>query len=78
MSFTLNQIKDALKDLCTIGGSTEIAVEKIDNARELLKEAIEELNGVPVAGKGALDCLLGCIMGLEMITGESEVAADGE
>ncbi len=77
MSFNLNQIRDALKTLCTIGGSTEIAVGKIDNAKLLLEEAIQELNGVPVAGKGALDCLLGCILALEVITGENEVVDNG-
>ncbi len=73
MSFNLNQIKNALKTLCTIGGSTEIAVGKIDNAKLLLEEAIQELNGIPVAGKGALDCLLGCILAIEQITGDIEV-----
>lgn len=77
MSFNINQITDALKNLCTISGSTEIAVEKIDNAKLLLEEAIQELNGIPVAGKGALDCLLGCILALEAITGEDEVIDNG-
>ena len=77
MSFNLNQIKNALNTLCTIGGSTDVAVGRIENAKLLLEEAIQELNGIPVAGKGALDCLLGCIMALEVIIGENEVVDNG-
>lgn len=77
MAFDLTQIADALKTLCAIGGSTEIAVGKIENAKGLLQEAIHELNGVPVAGKGALDCLLGCILAVEQIIGEDEVVDNG-
>lgn len=77
MSFNLDQIKNALNTLCTISGSTDVAVGKIENAKLLLEEAIQELNGIPVAGKGALDCLLGCIMALEVIIGENEVVDNG-
>lgn len=78
MAFNLTQIAEALKTLCTISGTTDVAVGKIKNAKLILEEAIQELNGVPVAGKGALDCLLGCIMALEIITGDSEVNNSGE
>ena len=76
MQYSLTQIAKTLEHLCTLG-STDVAVEKINSACAILKEAIQELNGVPVAGKGALDCLLGCILTLEFITGAEEVVDDG-
>ena len=64
------QIIASLCALETVDGNTTLAVEKIEEANNKLREALEILNGFSVKGKTQLDILLGCMMALEIITGD--------
>ena len=73
MNYSLKQIYDALDILCVLDGDKAPILLKLDEAREMIKTALSELDGLSVQGRGALDTLLGCMMGLESIAGK-----DGE
>lgn len=73
MNYSLKQIYDALDILCVLDGDKAPILLKLDEAREMIKTALAELDGLSVQGRGALDTLLGCMMGLESIAGK-----DGE
>ena len=70
MTFSLKQIYDALDSLCVIDGDKAPVLLKLDEAREMIKTALSELDGLTVQGRGALDTLLGCMMALDGIAGE--------
>ena len=73
MNFSLEQIIDALENLCVLDGDKAPILLKLDEARQFIKTALADLDGLSVQGRGALDTLLGCMMGLEAIAGgESE------
>lgn len=73
MNYSLKQIYDALDTLCVLDGDKAPILLKLDEAREMIKTALLELDGLSVQGRGALDTLLGCMMGLDSIAGK-----DGE
>lgn len=73
MNYSLKQIIDALDNLCVLDGDKAPILLKLDEARQFILTALKDLDGLTVQGRGALDCLLGCMMGLESIAGK-----DGE
>ena len=75
MNYSLKQIRQALDALRALGGDKEPILKKLDQATEILKEALKELDEIEVAGRGAVDCLLGCMMAIEKIVGKED--ADG-
>lgn len=72
MNYSLKQIRQALDTLCTLGGDKAPILEKLDQAMDILKDALEDLNGIEVAGRGAVDCLLGCMMTIEKVIGKED------
>ena len=70
MNFSLQQIIDALDNLCVLEGDKAPILLKLDEARQFIKTALQDMNGLSVQGRGALDTLLGCMMGLESIVGK--------
>lgn len=75
MSYSIKQIHGALKTLCILGGEKQPVLDKLDQAKALLSGALEDLNGFEVAGRGAVDTLLGCMLALESLVGKED--ADG-
>lgn len=72
MNYSLKQIIGALTDLFVLDGDKSPILLKLDEAREIIKTALSEMDGLSVQGRGALDTLLGCMMGLESIIGKDE------
>lgn len=72
MSYSLQQIYDALDNLCVIEGDKAPILLKLDEARQFILTAIKDLDGLTIQGRGALDTLLGCMMALEQIAGKEE------
>ena len=75
MNFSLKQIIDALETLCVLDGDKAPILLKLDEARQFIKTALQDMDSLSVQGRGALDTLLGCMMGLESIVGKED--ADG-
>ena len=73
MNYSLRQIIDALEDLCVLDGDKAPIILKLDEARQFIKTALQDLDSLSVQGRGAIDTLLGCMMGLDGIVGK-----DGE
>lgn len=72
MNYSIKQISDALNNLCILGGDKTAALEKLGEAFSALKAALAELDGLTVAGRSAIDTLLGCMMALESIVGKED------
>ena len=72
MNYSLKQLYDALDALCVLNGDKDPILLKIDEAREIIKTALNEMDGLTVRGRSALDVLLGCMMGLESIVGKDD------
>ena len=72
MNYSLKQICDALDNLCVLDGDKAPILMKLDEARQFIKTALSEMDGLSVQGRGALDTLLGCILALEAIIGKEE------
>ena len=70
MNYSLQQIIDALDNLCVLEGDKAPILLKLDEARQFIKTALQDLDTLTVQGRGALDTLLGCMMGLESIVGK--------
>lgn len=70
MGFSLQQIYDALENLCVLEGDKAPILLKLDEARQFVKTALQDMDSLSVQGRGALDTLLGCMMGLESIVGK--------
>ena len=73
MNYSLKQICDALDNLCVLEGDKAPILIKLDDARQFIKTALQDMDSLSVQGRGALDTLLGCMMWLEAIVGK-----DGE
>ena len=73
MNYSLKMIYDALDNLCVLEGDKAPILLKLDEARQFIKTALQDMDSLSVQGRGALDTLLGCMMGLESIVGK-----DGE
>lgn len=72
MNYSLKQICDALDNLCVLNGDKAPILMKLDEARQFIKNALSEMDGLSVQGRGALDTLLGCFLALEAIIGKEE------
>ena len=70
MNYSLKQIIDALNMLCVLDGDKQPIITKLDEARQFIKTAISDLDGLSVQGRSALDTLLGCMMSLDSIVGK--------
>ena len=70
MGYSLKQIIDALETLCVIEGDKAPILLKLDEARQFIKTALQDMDSLSVQGRGALDTLLGCMMALEAIAGK--------
>lgn len=70
MSYSLQQLIDALETLCVLDGDKSQVILKLYDAREIIKNALKEMDTLSVQGRDALDTLLGCMMGLESIVGK--------
>lgn len=66
----LKQVKYTLEHIDIIDGDN--STEYIDKAVEALETAAEAMNTISVRGRDALDQLLGCMLGIEMILGKEE------
>ena len=75
MNYSLKQIYDALNDLCVLDGDKAPILLKLDEASQFIKTALQDMDGLTVQGRGSIDTLLGCMMGLESIVGKE--TADG-
>lgn len=64
---SLSEIKNALAGIN--GG---FCADKIDRAIAALKEALEEMDTIPVCGRHDVDALLGCMIGIDLIIGEEK------
>ena len=71
MNISISQIIDALKTLCVLSGDKEPIIEKLAEAQSIINDALKDLDGLTVAGRNALDALLGCMMALERLAGKS-------
>lgn len=67
--YSLDQIISAIETLCVLGGDKDPVVEKLKQAKEMLEDALKDMNGLTVAGRNILDTLLGCMMAIETIVG---------
>lgn len=72
MNVSIFQIIEALENLCILGGDKEAAIEELKEAQTALQEALTDMDGLTVAGRGALDTLLGCMMAVESMTGKGD------
>lgn len=72
MGYSLKQIIDALDNLCVLEGDKAPILLKLDEARQFIKTALQDMDSLSVQGRGALDTLLGCMMGLESIVGKED------
>lgn len=72
MNYSLKQIIDALETLCVIEGDKAPILLKLDEAKQFIKTALQDMDGLSVQGRGALDTLLGCMMALESIVGKEK------
>lgn len=72
MNYSLKMIYDALEDLCVLEGDKAPILLKLDEARQFIKTALQDMDSLSVQGRGALDTLLGCMMGLEAIVGKGD------
>ena len=70
MNYSLQMIYDALDNLCVLDGDKAPILLKLDEARQFIKTALQDMDSLSVQGRGALDTLLGCMMGLESIVGK--------
>ena len=70
MNYSLQMIYDALDNLCVLDGDKAPILLKLDEARQFIKTALQDMDSLSVQGRGALDTLLGCMMGLEAIVGK--------
>ena len=73
MNYSLKQIIDALDELCVLNGDKAPILLKLDEARQFIITALQDLDGLSVQGRGALDTLLGCMMTLESIAGKEDI-----
>ena len=71
MQYSLKQIIEALEGLYVIQGDKMPALDELKEAKELITDALKDLEFLQVCGRGALDTLLGCMMGLEAIAGDN-------
>lgn len=69
---SLNLIYSTLESLCTLGGDKQPILDKLKDAQEILESALQDMDGLTVAGRSAVDALLGCMMATEAIVGEGE------
>ena len=65
---TIYEIRNALENLDAESGDK--GIEYIDEAIANLQAAEQALNTVSVRGRVAVDALLGCMMGIELIIGK--------
>lgn len=69
---SLKLIYSTLDTLCTLGGDKQPILDKLTEAQEILESALQDMDGLTVAGRGVLDALLGCMMATEAIIGKGE------
>ena len=67
---TIKEIKTALEELEIESGDK--GIKYIEDAIANLCTAKEALNTISVRGRSAVDTLLGCMMGIDMIIGDEE------
>ena len=65
---TIYEIRKALENLDAESGDK--GLEYIDEAIANLQDAEQALNTVSVRGRVAVDALLGCMMGIDLIIGK--------
>lgn len=70
MNYSIEQIYDALENLCVLEGDKAPILLALHEARQFIKTALSEMDNLSVQGRGALDTLLGCMMALESIVGK--------
>lgn len=70
MNYSINLIISTLDTLCILGGDKQPILEKLKEAKEILESALQDMDGLTVAGRGVVDALLGCMMATEAIIGE--------
>lgn len=72
MEYSLKQIADALDNIQVADGDKNAAIEKLNNARQIMAEAVCEMDNLTVCGRKTLDTLLGCMMLVEAIIGKDD------
>lgn len=72
MIYSILQIIGALNGLDALGEERSMAVVKLNEARELMVDALLEMDEISVKGRKPLDTLLGCMMAIESIIGEDD------
>lgn len=77
MNYSLQQIIDALDNLCVLEGDKAPILLKLDEARQIIKTALQDMDSLSVQGRGALDALLGCMMAIEAIIGKDGGEVNG-
>ena len=70
MENSIKNVEETIKGLSVVEGDTEEILKTLDEGKKKLLEAREQMEGITVKGRDPLDMLLGCILAIEMITGE--------
>ena len=70
MNYSLKQIYDALDNLCVLEGDKAPILLKLDEARQFIMTALQDLDSLSVQGRSSIDTLLGCMMAMESIIGK--------
>ena len=68
--YSLKQIYDALDSLCVLDGGKAPILLKLDEARQFIMTALQDLDSLSVQGRSSIDTLLGCMMAMESIIGK--------
>lgn len=68
---TLRQIYSAI-DTLKCNGDKDAVLEQISCAIDALEDALKSMDDLQVSGRESVDVLLGCMMAIEQMIGESK------
>lgn len=70
MSINIKNIRAAMRRM-------DVDTTRLDAAETAMREALAELESIPVQGRDRVDIMLGCMMAIEAMIGE-EAGGDGQ